>query len=50
MAASNHIAPMWRAFADHIEPLIGPGGDLEPVRGLANKLPEHAARLTNTSC
>ena len=36
---------IWRGFADHIETEIAPGGDLEPVRGLANKLPEHAARL-----
>jgi hypothetical protein len=35
----------WIAFADHIERQIGPGGDLEAIRGLANKLPEHAARL-----
>ena len=35
----------WIAFADHIERQIGPGGDLEPIRGLANKLAEHAARL-----
>jgi hypothetical protein len=32
-------------FADHIERAIAPNGELEPVRGLANKLPEHAARL-----
>ena len=35
----------WIAFADYIERNIAPGGELEPVRGLANKLPEHAARL-----
>ena len=35
----------WTAFADHVEKQIGPGGDMEPIRGLANKLPEHAARL-----
>ena len=35
----------WIKFADHIEGLIAPGGELEPIRGLANKLPEHAARL-----
>src|SRR5262245_36506029 len=34
---------LWIAFADHIEIAIGPNGALEPVRGLANKLPEHAA-------
>jgi hypothetical protein len=33
------------SFADHIEGAIAPGGALEPVAGLANKLPEHAARL-----
>lgn len=37
---------MWAAFANKIEAQIAPGGDLEPIRGLANKLPEHAARLT----
>ncbi len=36
---------LWIAFSDHVERLIAPGGDLEPVRGLANKLPEHAARI-----
>lgn len=35
----------WRSFADHIESNLGPGGALEPISGLANKLPEHAARL-----
>ena len=29
----------------YVERQIGPGGDLEPIKGLANKLPEHAARL-----
>jgi hypothetical protein len=33
------------AFADHVETAIAPNGGLEPVKGLANKLPEHAARL-----
>jgi hypothetical protein len=36
---------MWIAFADSIETQIAPDGALAPVRGLANKLPEHAARL-----
>jgi hypothetical protein len=36
---------VWAGFADHIEREIRPGGGLELVRGLANKLPEHAARL-----
>src|SRR3984893_13986467 len=53
---SNELAPrsltlssgargLWIAFADHVERAIAPNGALEPVRGLANKLPEHAARL-----
>jgi hypothetical protein len=33
------------AFVDHVEVRLGAGGELEPVRGLANKLPEHAARI-----
>jgi hypothetical protein len=36
---------LWISFANHIERAIAQGGALEPVRGLANKLPEHAARL-----
>jgi Protein of unknown function (DUF3987) len=35
----------WIAFHDHVEPSLVAGGELEPVRGLANKLPEHAARI-----
>jgi hypothetical protein len=33
------------SFADHIERQLGPDGALAPIRALANKLPEHAARL-----
>jgi hypothetical protein len=36
---------MWIAFADHVETRLRQGGELDPVRGLANKLPEHAARI-----
>jgi Protein of unknown function (DUF3987) len=35
----------WSTFVGHVERQIGPGGELEPIKGLANKLPEHAARL-----
>jgi hypothetical protein len=35
----------WIAFQHSTEGSIGPGGNLETVRGLGNKLPEHAARL-----
>lgn len=36
---------LWSNFADHVERGIVPNGELDAVRGLANKLPEHAARL-----
>jgi hypothetical protein len=35
----------WTEFCDHVERELGPGGSLEPVRGFANKVPEHAARI-----
>jgi hypothetical protein len=38
-------ANCWTQFADYVEKLLGAGGKLEPVRGFANKLPEHAARI-----
>lgn len=38
-------AGLWEAFTDDTERRLGPGGTLEPVRGFANKLAEHAARL-----
>jgi len=36
---------LWIAFADEIETQVGRDGALHPIRGLANKLPEHAARI-----
>jgi hypothetical protein len=41
-AEARHL---WIGFYDHVERRVASGGELEPVRGLANKLPEHAARL-----
>jgi hypothetical protein len=38
-------APKWLEFVAHVEKSIGQGGALEPIKGFANKLPEHAARL-----
>ena len=38
-------ANAWREYADHVERLLGPGQPFEPIRGFANKLPEHAARI-----
>ena len=36
---------IWKEYADYIENSLSPNGDLDAIRGLANKLPEHAARL-----
>ncbi len=35
-------------FADETEEAMGPGGEFEMIQPLANKLPEHAARLAAT--
>lgn len=35
----------WIAFANHIERQLGDAGALAPIRPLANKAPEHAARI-----
>jgi hypothetical protein len=42
---SKEAIGFFNQFVSNIETSIGPGGDLEPIKGLANKLPEHAARL-----
>jgi hypothetical protein len=42
---SANARRLWTAFHDYVEERLGAGGELEPVRGLANKLPEHAARI-----
>jgi hypothetical protein len=42
---SQDAQKLWRGFADSVEGDIGAGRPLEPIRGLANKLPEHAARI-----
>jgi hypothetical protein len=42
---SQEARSIWMEFVGHIERSIGPGAELEPIKGLANKLPEHAARL-----
>jgi hypothetical protein len=38
-------ARTWREYADYVERLLAPGQPFEPIRGFANKLPEHAARI-----
>ncbi len=42
---SQESKKMWFQFADHVESQLGKGGSLSPITGLANKLPEHAARI-----
>jgi Protein of unknown function (DUF3987) len=36
---------IWVGFHDHIEKRLARGEELDPIRGLGNKLPEHAARI-----
>lgn len=36
---------LWIKFADYIEAMLGPDGELRAISGIANKLPEHAARI-----
>jgi hypothetical protein len=42
---SDPAARLWRAFGDSIEVRLSHDGALRPISGLANKLPEHAARI-----
>lgn len=42
---SPRAGNVWIGFYEHVERRLGAGGELEPVQGLANKLPEHAARI-----
>jgi hypothetical protein len=42
---SREARDLWIQYADRNEVQLGSGGALYPVRGLANKLPEHAARV-----
>ena len=39
---------LWRCFADEVEQNMASGGKWEQIRGFANKLPEHAARIAGT--
>jgi hypothetical protein len=45
LSLSEGASKLWTHYADHIEKQIGPNGPLELIKGLANKLPEHAARM-----
>ena len=39
---------LWIAYHDDVQNQLVPGGDWYPIRGLARKAPEHAARLAAT--
>jgi len=45
ISLSGDARALWIAFADSVEQDLKSGGVMEPIAGLANKLPEHAARL-----
>jgi hypothetical protein len=45
MALAADARLLWIRYADGVERHLREGGTYEPIRGLANKLPEHAARL-----
>ena len=45
LALSHEARRVWIRFADHVEGMLAPDRELRPISGLANKLPEHAARL-----
>ncbi len=42
---SAEARELWIKFVNHVELHLGPDGDLRNISGLANKLPEHAARI-----
>lgn len=41
----NEASELWVRYANDVEVRLASGREFEPIRGLANKLPEHAARL-----
>jgi len=45
LSLSPKAHQLWIDFANSIERKIAPNGEFATIRGLANKLPEHAARL-----
>jgi hypothetical protein len=45
LSLSNKARGLWLAFADSVETRLSRDGELRPISGLANKLPEHAARV-----
>jgi hypothetical protein len=45
LAFDTEAGRIWTGFADEVEKNMAAGGKWEQIRGFANKLPEHAARL-----
>jgi len=45
MALSPTARRLWGEFGDSVERMLLPDGRLRPISGLANKMPEHAARI-----
>ena len=43
-------ADLWKGFYNHVEGRVGAGGELEPVRGLANKLRGARCSVGSGSC
>ena len=42
---SQAAAQLWLAFVDRVEKMLAHDGELRPISGFSNKLPEHAARI-----
>jgi len=47
LVLSTEARELWTKFVDHVELHLRPEGDLRNIFGLANKLPEHAARIAS---
>jgi hypothetical protein len=45
LVLSDDARRVWVEFANYVEMLLAPDGELRPIAGLANKMAEHAARL-----
>ena len=42
---NSQAKQLWREFHDHCDAASARGGEYEPIRGFANKAPEHAIRI-----
>jgi hypothetical protein len=45
LSLSQQAARLWLAFVDRVETMLARDGELRPISGFGNKLPEHAARI-----